>query len=80
METGQYACMSKDTDEFRKQAEDCRKFAALSLNDSAFWLELAEDWTKLAQEGDLGLFRPVHKCSGELPRRRQYFRCPKAPS
>jgi hypothetical protein len=53
METGQYACMSKDTDEFRKQAKDCRKFAALSLNDRAFWLELAEDWTKLAQEGDL---------------------------
>ena len=42
METGQYACMSKDTDEFRKQAEDCRKFAALKLNDRAFWLELAE--------------------------------------
>jgi hypothetical protein len=53
METGQYACMSKDTDEFRKQAKDCRKFAALSLNDRAFWLELAEDWTKLAQEGGL---------------------------
>jgi len=45
--------MSKDTNEFRKQAENCRKFAALSLNDRAFWLELAEDWTKLAQEGDL---------------------------
>jgi hypothetical protein len=53
METGQYACMSKDTDEFRKQAEDCQKFAALSLKDRAFWLELAEDWTKLAQEGGL---------------------------
>jgi hypothetical protein len=52
-ETGQYACMSKETDEFRKQAEDCRKFAALKLNDRAFWLELAEDWMKLAQEGDL---------------------------
>jgi hypothetical protein len=53
METGQYVCMSKDADEFRKQAEDCRKFAALRLNDRAFWLELAEDWMKLAQEGDL---------------------------
>jgi hypothetical protein len=52
METGQYVCMS-NADEFRKQAEDCRKFAALRLNDRAFWLELAEDWIKLAQEGDL---------------------------
>jgi len=43
METGQYACMSKDTDEFRKLAEDCRKFAALKLNDRAFWLELADE-------------------------------------
>jgi hypothetical protein len=53
METGQYARMSKDNDEFRKLAEDCRKFAALKSNDRAFWLELAEDWMKLAQEGDL---------------------------
>ena len=45
--------MSKDSDEFHKQAEDCRKFAALNSNDKAFWLELAEDWTKLAQEDDL---------------------------
>jgi hypothetical protein len=45
--------MSKDTDELRRQAEDCRKFAALEPNDRAFWLELAEDWMKFAQEGDL---------------------------
>jgi hypothetical protein len=49
MKTGQEACMSKSSDEFHKQAEDCRKFAALNSNDKAFWLELAEDWTKLAQ-------------------------------
>jgi hypothetical protein len=53
MKTGQDACMSKNSDESHKQAEDCRKFAALNSNDKAFWLELAEDWTKLAQEDDL---------------------------
>jgi hypothetical protein len=45
--------MSKDTDESRKQAEDRRKFAALKSSDKAFWVELAEDWMRLAQEGDL---------------------------
>jgi hypothetical protein len=43
-----------DADEFRKQAEDARQMAARSLKqeDKAFWLRLAEDWNKLAQEAD----------------------------
>lgn len=43
-----------DADDFRKQAEDARNHAARSLKqvDKAFWLRLAEDWIKLAQEAD----------------------------
>jgi gluconate kinase len=43
-----------DADEFRKQANDARQMAARSLKqeDKAFWLRLAEDWIKLAQEAD----------------------------
>jgi hypothetical protein len=46
--------MSADADRFRKQAEECRQLAATALNalDKAFWLKLAEDWLKLAQEAD----------------------------
>ena len=45
-----------DADEFREQAEDARQMAAqaLSQEDKAFWLELAEGWLKLAQEADFG--------------------------
>jgi hypothetical protein len=41
-------------DDYRKQAEDCRSFAATAVKatDKAFWLRLAEDWLKLAQEAD----------------------------
>jgi hypothetical protein len=41
-------------DDFRKQAEECRQLAntALKAVDKAFWLRLAEDWLKLAQEAD----------------------------
>jgi hypothetical protein len=46
--------MSADADQFRKQAEECRQLAATALKavDKAFWLKLAEDWLKLAQEAD----------------------------
>jgi hypothetical protein len=43
-----------DANEFRKQAEDARQMATQSVNqeDKAFWLRLAEDWIKLAQDAD----------------------------
>jgi hypothetical protein len=43
-----------DADDFRKQAQDARQMALRSLKqeDKAFWLRLAEDWIKLAQEAD----------------------------
>jgi gluconate kinase len=43
-----------DSDGFRKQAEDARQMAgrALKKEDKAFWLRLAEDWAKLAQDAD----------------------------
>jgi hypothetical protein len=46
--------MSRVTDEYRKQAERCRKNAEGSLKqeDKAFWLLLAENWLKLAQNCD----------------------------
>ena len=39
---------------FRKHAEDARQMAARALRqeDKVFWLRLAEDWNKLAQEAD----------------------------
>jgi hypothetical protein len=45
---------NSQADEFRKQAEECRQLAATALKaiDKAFWLRLAEDWLKLAQEAD----------------------------
>jgi hypothetical protein len=48
------AGMSHDAAQFRKQAEECRQLAAMALKqtDKAFWLRLAEDWLKLAQEAD----------------------------
>jgi hypothetical protein len=49
------------SDEFRKQAEDCREWArrALRAQDKAFWLKLAEDWQKLAEKADQSA-RPQH--------------------
>ena len=43
-----------DADEFRRQAEDARKMAAGTSKqaDKVFWLRMAEDWAKLAQEAD----------------------------
>jgi hypothetical protein len=45
---------SAETDEYRKQAEDARQFAsrALKAEDKAFWLRLADDWQKLAEDAD----------------------------
>jgi hypothetical protein len=44
--------MSGVTNEYRKQAELCRKNAEGSLKqeDRAFWLLLAANWPKLAQD------------------------------
>jgi hypothetical protein len=41
-------------DQYRKQAEQCRIRAEKSSKpaDRAFWLSLAENWQKLAQESD----------------------------
>jgi hypothetical protein len=46
--------MSLLTDEYRKQAERCRKNAEGSSKqeDRAFWLLLAANWLKLAQDCD----------------------------
>lgn len=44
-----------DADRFRKEAEECRRLAALSRgqHDKEAWLRLAGDWTKLAQSAEL---------------------------
>jgi hypothetical protein len=54
--------MIDTADEFRKQAEECRQLAATALKaiDKAFWLRLAEDWLKLAQEAD----KPTKQLTG----------------
>jgi hypothetical protein len=43
-----------DADQYRMQAEDARKTAGRSIRpeDKAFWLLLAQDWNRLAQEID----------------------------
>ncbi len=43
-----------NADQFRKDAEEARQMAARTTKqeDKAFWLRLAEDWNKLAQEAD----------------------------
>jgi hypothetical protein len=48
-----------DLDQFRKQAEECRQLAAMMQNvdDKAFWLRLAEEWTKLVEVTDKPLDR-----------------------
>jgi hypothetical protein len=50
-------------DEFREQAKDARQMASRSLKqeDKAFWLRLAEDWIKLAQEADQRAERDRHQ-------------------
>jgi len=48
-----YGCMGDQID-FRQQAEECRQLAAEALtpDDKTFWLQLAADWQKLAQDAD----------------------------
>ena len=48
-----------NADQFRKDAEEARQMAARSTKqeDKAFWLCLAEDWYKLAQETDKNVDR-----------------------
>jgi hypothetical protein len=43
-----------DADDLRKQAEDARQMVGrvLKKEDKAFWLRLAADWAKLAQDAD----------------------------
>jgi hypothetical protein len=51
--------MNDYTDQFRKQAEECRQLAAMMQNadNKAFWLRLAEEWTKLVEVADKPLDR-----------------------
>ena len=46
--------MSDDADRFRKQADECREQAELSLSplDKERWLRLAGDWIRMAQEAE----------------------------
>jgi hypothetical protein len=43
-----------DADRFRKEANECREFAASAVNplDKETWLRLAVDWQKLADEAE----------------------------
>jgi hypothetical protein len=41
------------TEHFRSQAETCHQMARISVNPfKQVWLELAAEWTKLAQEAE----------------------------
>jgi hypothetical protein len=46
--------MANDADQFRKEAKEARQMAdsATIPEDKAFWLHIAEEWLKLAQEAD----------------------------
>jgi hypothetical protein len=46
--------MVSRADEFRKNADECRRQAELSLNplDKERWLKIAEHWLQMAQEAD----------------------------
>ena len=41
-----------NSDEYRKQAEQAKRMAALKQEDKEFWLRLAEEWLKLARDAD----------------------------
>jgi hypothetical protein len=43
-----------DADRFRKEANECREFAASAVNplDKETWLRLAVDWQKLADQAE----------------------------
>lgn len=57
-----------NADQFRKNAEEARQMAAQSpkAGDKAFWLRLAEDWIKLAQEADKSDDRDANQRPGIL--------------
>jgi hypothetical protein len=46
--------MLKDADQYRQEAEECRKLAesAVSRPDKEAWLRLAADWVKLAESAE----------------------------
>jgi hypothetical protein len=46
--------MTNDADQFRKEAKEARQMAdsAAIPEDKEFWLHIAEEWLKLAQEAD----------------------------
>ncbi|MBV9532948.1 MAG: hypothetical protein JO283_18265 [Bradyrhizobium sp.] len=41
-----------DSDRFRSKAAECRQLSETAINplDKAAWLQLAEDWIKLAED------------------------------
>ena len=46
--------MHRDADQYRQEAEECRKLAesAVSEPDKEAWLRLAADWMKLAESAE----------------------------
>ena len=46
--------MAMNADQFRKEAQEARQMAdnATSPQDKEFWLHIAEEWLKLAQEAE----------------------------
>jgi hypothetical protein len=46
--------MFRDADQYRREAEECRKLAesAVSEPDKEAWLRLAADWVKLAESAE----------------------------
>jgi hypothetical protein len=46
--------MLRDADQFRQEAEECRKLAesAVRESDKEAWLRLAADWIKLAESAE----------------------------
>jgi hypothetical protein len=48
------SCVLASLDQWRRQADECRQLAALTMRaeDKAFWLRLAENWARLAELAD----------------------------
>jgi hypothetical protein len=48
------SAMAMNADQFRKEAQEARQMAdnATSPQDKEFWLHIAEEWLKLAQEAE----------------------------
>jgi hypothetical protein len=64
--------MAESSDEYRRNAEDCRAQAAKSVrkDDKVRWLKLAEGWQNLAEATDSGTFRSVLTPVGHGDRQR----------